>query len=192
MDNWVRNGAAPPASAYPHVSNHTLVPVRDLAFPKIPGVALPIAPLEAYRLDFGPEWRNGIITLEPPKMGPAYTVLVPQVDKDGNERTGIQLPELQVPLATYTGWNLRAESMGMPGYTVPFVGSYIPFAKSADERKRSGDPRLSIAERYANVETYMKLYREAAEKLVKDRFLLQEDVPAVLDRGKKEWNYATQ
>jgi hypothetical protein len=154
-------------------------------------VSLPLAPLGAYRLDFGLEWRNGIITQEPPKVGPAYTVLVPQVDKDGNERTGIQLPELRVPLATYTGWNLRATDLGMSGYTVPFVGSYIPFAKTADERKRSGDERLSIAERYSSEQGYMRLYKAAADTLVKDRFLLPEDVAAVLELGKKEWAYAT-
>jgi hypothetical protein len=191
MDEWARNGTLPPPSTYPHVSDATLVAPQDLAFPRIPAMVLPAAPLGAYRLDFGPEWKNGIITLEPPKVGRAYTVLVPQVDQDGNERTGIQLPELQVPLATYTGWNLRDPSLGMPGYTIPFIGSYIPFAKTADERKRSGDPRLSIGERYSTMEEYMRLYRRAAESLVKDRFLLPEDVPAVLEFGKMEWTYAT-
>lgn len=192
MNEWVKNGTAPPNSAYPHVNDGTLVALHDLRFPHIPGVALPVAPLGAYRLDFGPEWPSGIITHEPPKVRAEYAVLVPQVDKDGNERSGIQLPELQVPLATYTGWNLRAPELGMAGYTIPFVGSYIPFAKTAEERKRSGDPRLSIAERYPSVDEYMRLYREAAEELVKDRFLLPDDVPAVLDRGKQEWMHATE
>lgn len=192
MNEWVKNGTAPPESAYPHVSDGTLVALHDLKFPHIPGVSLPLAPLGAYRLDFGPEWAQGIITYEPPKVGAAYTILLPQVDKDGNERSGIHLPELQVPLATYTGWNLRAPALGMQGYTIPFVGSYISFAKTAEERKRSGDPRPSIAERYSSFDEYMRLYREAAERLVKDRFLLPEDVPAVLDRGKREWMYATQ
>jgi hypothetical protein len=192
MDQWVKDGTAPPASRYPHVSDGTLVARRDFVFPRIPGVLLPLAPLSAYRLDFGPAWRNGLITREPPKVGVPYTVLVPQVDQDGNERTGVQLPELQVPLATYTGWNLRDASLGMPGYTIPFVGSYIPFPRTAEERKRSGDPRLSIAERYRGEDEYMRLYRGAAERLVKDRFLLPQDLPAVLEFGKKEWAYATK
>jgi Alpha/beta hydrolase domain len=191
MDQWVNNGTLPPPSAHPQVSDRTLVALHDLAFPHIPGVRLPVRPLGAYRLDFGPEWQRGIITSEPPKVGAEYTVLLPQVDEDGNERSGIQLPELQVPLATYTGWNLRDASLGMPDYTVPFVGSYIPFAKTAEERKHSGDPRLSIAERYVDADKYMRLYREAAERLVKDRFLLPEDVTAVLELGIKEWKYAT-
>ncbi len=192
MNEWVKNETPPPPSTYPRVSDHTLVFLRDVAFPRIPGVPLPVAPLGAYRLDFGPEWQDGIITREPPKVGAAYAVLLPQVDKDGNERTGIQLPELQVPLATYTGWNLRAPGLGMAGYTVPFVGSYIPFAKTAADRRRAGDPRPSIAERYSSIDQYMRLYREAAEKLVKERFLLPEDVPAVLQCGQAEWNNATQ
>jgi hypothetical protein len=192
MNEWVKGDTAPPLNEYPRVSDRTLVRLPELAFPRIPNVRLPIAPLGAYRIDFGPEWRTGIITLEPPRVGAAYTVLVPQVDKDGNERTGVQLPELQVPLATYTGWNLRAASMGMAGYTIPFVGSYIPFAKTAAERQRSGDPRLSIAERYSGVDEYMRRYQEATEKLVKERFILPQDVPAILERGKAEWTFATQ
>ncbi|MBV9479348.1 MAG: hypothetical protein JO249_01165 [Acidobacteria bacterium] len=192
MNDWVSKGVLPPASIYPHVRNRTLVRPAELAFPPIPHLELPLAPLAAYRLDFGPDWRHGIITWEPPKVGAAYTVLVPQVDKDGNERTGIQLPELQVPLATYTGWNLRAPSLGMPGYTVPFIGSYIPFPKTRAERERLRDPRPSIAERYANLAQYLKMYRAAGENLVKDRLLLRQDLPAVIEFGKKEWAYATE
>ena len=86
---------------------------------------------------------------------------------------------------------MRDASLGMPGYTIPFVGSYIPFAKTAEERKRSQDPRLSIAERYTDRDEYLRLYRKAAEQLANRRFLLPEDLPAVLEVGKKEWTYAT-
>jgi alpha/beta hydrolase family protein len=192
MDQWTRDGTPPPPSNYPHISDGTLVAQHDLTFPPIPGVMLPLAPLGAYRLDFGPEWKQGIITREPPGIGAAYTILVPQVDRDGNECSGIHLPELQVPLATYTGWNLRDPSLGMIGYTIPFIGAYIPFSKTADERKRLGDPRLSIAERYQTMDDYMRLYREAAERLVKDRFLLPEDMSTVLEFGKMEWTFAVQ
>ena len=77
MDQWVKNGTLPPPSTHPHVSDGTLVALHNWAFPRIPGVSLPLTPLIAYRLDFGPEWRNGIATLEPPKVGTAYNVLVP-------------------------------------------------------------------------------------------------------------------
>ena len=34
-----------------------------------------------------------------------YRTLVSKVDADGNEVAGIRLPDIAVPLATYTGWN---------------------------------------------------------------------------------------
>ncbi len=89
--------------------------------------------------------------MEPPAWRTfRYGVLVPQSDADGNDLGGVRLPELQVPLATYTGWNLRDPSIGAPEQRVSFLGSWIPLAKTAEERKKSGDPRLSIAERYAS------------------------------------------
>ena len=192
MDQWIRDVAAPPLSAYPRITDHTLVPVSEVSFPGIPGVKLPISPLTAYRIDFGPQWKSGIISFEPPKVGKEFTTLVPQVDRDGSDRSGIRLPELEVPLATYTGWNLRDPSTGMSEYVIPFVGSYIPLPKTAAERQQSHDSRLSIAERYSSYEDYIRLYRKATERLVKQRFLLPEDIPAVLRRGEAEWKYATQ
>ena len=107
MDAWVRNGTAPPPSAYSTIAAHTLVPLRELKFPQIPHVALPTETNTAYRLDYGPNWRDGILSMQPPHVGKPFPVLVPQVDADGNELGGIHLPEITVPLATYTGWNLR-------------------------------------------------------------------------------------
>jgi hypothetical protein len=147
---------------------------------------------EAWRLDFGPEWKKGIITKQPPEVGKAFPVLVPQVDADGNDRSGVRIPEMMAPVATYTGWNLRDPSIGAPDQRVSFLGSYIPFAKTAAERQRAGDPRLSLAERYNGREDYLKRYQQAAEQLVKERWLLQEDVPAVMERGAKEWDVANR
>ncbi len=113
--------------------------------------------------------------------------MVPQSDADGNDLGGVRLPELQVPLATYTGWNLRDPAIGAPEQRVSFIGSWIPLAKTADERKKTGDPRLSIGERYASREEYLQKFEQAARKLVEQRFLLQEDLPAILERGKLEW-----
>ena len=76
----------------------------------------------AYRIDFGPDWHKGLLTLEPPKVGTAFPVLVPQVDQDGNERDGVRLPEITVPLATYTGWNLRNPAISAPDQRVSFEG----------------------------------------------------------------------
>jgi hypothetical protein len=189
MDEWVRAGIAPPASVYPKLADKTLVALNDYKFPKIPGVNLPHEINLAYRLDFGPQWKEGIVSIEPPKVGKAFPGFVPKADADGNDEGGVRLPELQVPLATYTGWNLRDPSIGAPDQRVSFLGSYIPFARTAEQRKASGDPRLSIAERYTGEQQYLEKFHAAAESLIKQRFMLQEDLPAVMARGKHEWDY---
>lgn len=187
MDQWVKDGTPPPPSTYPKIADVTLVPLSKWAFPEIPGVNKPHEASLAYHLDFGPQWKEGIVSIEPPKVGKPFPVLVPQSDADGNDRGGVSLPELQVPLATYTGWNLRDPSIGAGDLRLSFYGSFIPFAKTAVEREKSGDPRLSIAERYTSREQYMGKFAEAAMKLIQERFLLREDLPAVLERGEREW-----
>jgi len=201
MNEWVRDGKEPPPSTYPKIAQKTLVPLANWTFPKIPQVNTPHEVSLAYHLDFAlevfgpPPGKGGPsnqpqmawINIEPPQVGAPFGVLVPQSDADGNDLGGVLLPELQVPLATYTGWNLRDPSIGAPEQRVSFLGSWIPFAKTAEERKKSGDPRLSIAERYASCEEYMSKFDQAAKTLVEQRFLLQEDLPAILERGKLEW-----
>jgi hypothetical protein len=187
MNDWVRNGKEPPPSTYPKIVENTLVPLGNYKFPKLPGVNTPHEVSLAYLLDFGPQWRQGIVTIDPPRVGAPFGVLVPQSDGDGNDLGGVRLPELQVPLATYTGWNLRDPSIGAPEQRVSFLGSWIPLAKTTEERKKSSDPRLSIAERYKSQEEYMSKFEQAAKKLIEQRFLLQEDLPAILEQGKLEW-----
>jgi hypothetical protein len=130
----------------------------------------------------------GVISVEPPRVVGTFPVLVPQVDADGNDRGGIRLPELLVPLATYTGWNLRDPKIGAPKERVSFIGSYIPFAKTRAERDGAGDPRLSIAERYQGRDQYLGLYAQAAIQLIGDRFLLPEDLSAAIQRAGREWD----
>ena len=166
--------------------------LKEYAFPVIPGVNKPQEASEAYRLDFGPNWQKGILSIQPPKMGAPFPVLVPQVDNDGNERAGVRLPELTVPLATYTGWNLRAPSIGAPDERLAFEGSYLPFPKTAAEREKRGDPRKSVAERYSGRDDYMTQYTSAVNELVKERWILPEDRAAMLQRGEKEWAEAVK
>jgi hypothetical protein len=192
MDAWVRNNTPPPASAYPKIADGTLVPLSEYAFPNIPGVNKPHEANAAYRIDFGPQWRDGILSLEPPKIGEAFPVLVPQVNADGNERDGVRLPELSAPLATYASWNLRDPSIGAPDQRVSFEASYLPFAKTAADRQNTGDPRKSVAERYTSHEDYITRYATALDALVKQRWILAEDRDAVLQRGEQEWNEATK
>ncbi|MHB8608930.1 MAG: alpha/beta hydrolase domain-containing protein [Candidatus Acidiferrales bacterium] len=191
MNQWVKDGTPPPPSTYPKIADGTLVPLGKWNFPKIPGVNKPHEASLAYHLDFGPHWKEGIVSFEPPKVGRPFPVLVPQTDADGNDLGGVRLPELQIPLATYTGWNLRDPSIGASDLRLSFYGSFIPFAKTAAEREQTGDPRLSVAERYASREQYLGQFAEAAMKLIHERFLLPEDLPAVLQRGEREWDEVT-
>jgi hypothetical protein len=130
--------------------------------------------------------------MQPPKVGEAFPVLVPQVDADGNERDGVHLPEITVPLATYTGWNLRDPSIGAPNQRLPFLGSYLAFPRTASERHAAGDPRKSIAERYSSREDYMARFTGALDDLVKHRWILPEDRDELLRRGEQEWDIATK
>jgi hypothetical protein len=145
------------------------------------------------RLDFGPNWRQtGILSLQPPKVGPDFPVLVPQPNADGNERNGVRLPQVTVPLATYASWDLRDPSIGAPTQRVSFECSYIPFPKTAAARKKTGDPRLSIAERYKNQADYMARFTRATDQLVKERYILPEDRAALIKEGERDWDYATK
>ena len=192
MDAWVRSNTPPPPSSYPKISDGTLVPLGSYAFPEIPGVNQPREATTGYRLDFGPNWHQGILQIEPPKVGPLYPALVPQVDADGNERDGVRLPEISVPLATYASWNLRDPSIGAAKERVAFELSYLPFPKTAADRKKSGDPRRSVAERYASREEYTLRYTEALDALIGQRWILAEDRAALLNRGEQEWNEAAR
>jgi hypothetical protein len=191
MDAWVRNGLLPPPSSYPKIADGTLVPLQDYAPPAIPGVNRPHEANQAWRVDFGTNWRDGILSIQPPKVSEPFPVLVPQVDADGNERDGVRLPEITVPLATYASWNLRDPSIGAPDQRVSFELSYLPFPKTAAERQTTGDPRKSIAERYSDRETYLTRYHAAVEDLVKQRWILPEDRDAIVHRGEQEWSEAT-
>jgi hypothetical protein len=188
MEAWVEGGTMPPPSVYPTIAAHTLVTMREFAFPRIPLVKLPGDANTAYRLDYGPNWREGILAVQPPKVGKPFPVLVPQVDADGNEIGGIHLPEISVPLATYTGWNLRDPSIGGASERLGFEGSYLPFPKDAEERKKSGDPRQSIAERYADREAYLRQFTRATDELIQQRWILPEDREHLLERGAEEWD----
>ena len=97
-----------------------------------------------------------------------------------------------MPLATYTGWNLRDPSIGAPDQRVAFEASYLPFPKTAAERQKTGDPRKSIAERYADREDYLARYGKALDDLVKQRWILAEDRAALLRRGEQEWSESTK
>jgi Alpha/beta hydrolase domain len=187
--DWVTAGREPPSSAYPRIDAETLVPIEQVRFPKIPGVTLPQVIHEAYRVDYGPGWREGIIAYEPPKLGRAFPALVAQVDAHGNEVGGVRNVELLVPLATYAPWNLRTGYAGGANELTDFFGTYIPLPRTEAERAQRGDPRPSITGLYVTKADYLRRAHAAAIGLVDQGYLLQEDVARVLTRAEEYWGW---
>lgn len=169
MDAWVRRGVEPPASRIPHISDGTLVAHTDA----------PVKPYAPYVVDYGPGFAQGIVH-EPPRVIGTWPVLLPQTDKDGNAMGGVRHPYVDVPIATYTGWNPRDPSIGFGGVRVAFTGSYIPW------------PKEKVTGRYGNRTQYLGAFTEAALKMMKERFLTAEDLPDLLRAGAARWEYATK
>jgi hypothetical protein len=190
LDRWVSAGQAPPPSLHPRLDDGTAVPPTHTAatFQAIPGVQFPAHLRSIARLDCGPGVDEGVTTLLPPKVGKPYPNLVSAVDADGNELAGIRLPDISVPLATYTGWNLRHPDIGGPGQTLSLLGSTIPFPATQAERQASGDPRASIEERYVSKEDYLGRVKQAAEVLVQQGYLLAEDLPTVAAQASQRYD----
>jgi hypothetical protein len=178
LDAWVTDGTLPPASVYPRIDQGTLVPpeMEAAGFPAIPGVRYPQVIQRPHALDYGPDFESkGIISVEPPRRLGDYVVLVPGSDADGNDLGTLLLPDVAVPLATYTGWNLRGRTVGSEGMLAELMGSMIPLPRTRAEREARGDPRQSIEERYGTFEKYREQYGAACENLVRQRLMLQED-----------------
>ena len=193
LDAWVTKGTPPPASAYPTLATQELVSRSAVQFPPIPGVEFPPYLPRNWRMDYGPNFATkGIISQEPPVLGAAYTILVPQVDTNGNEIAGIRLPHVAVPLGTFTGWNYMVPRLANLDYLAGLVGSFLPFARTRADREASGDPRPSIAELYSTKEVYLDRVRNAAEALVAQRFVRREDMEAILADSARYWDFLMQ
>lgn len=189
LDAWVANGKEPPPSRYPRIADGTLVPIDQLAFPQLPGIEVPSKAHEAYRVDYGPRFKSkGIITRQPPELGAPFPTLVPQVDADGNELGGLRLPQIAVPVATYTPWNFRSEKIGAATELADFRGSFLPFPPAGLDRRRTGDPRRPLVERYPSREDYLQEFEKAAQALIEERYLLAEDLPELLEQAGRLWD----
>ena len=180
MNEWLASGKEPPPSRYPRIDKGELVAPSALRFPKLPGAKLPFSPNLPYRYAFGPGFREkGIVSIEPPKLGGAFAVLVPQVDEDGNEIAGVRMPEHAVPLGVYAGWNLRLPAMGAPDELSDMIGAWFPF------------PPATIGARYQGREQYLERIRAAIAALVKDGFMLERDADRVVARAQSMWDSVT-
>jgi len=189
LTEWVREGDAPPPSAYPTLSGGSLVPIDEVEFPPILGLDLPDVIHLAYRADYGPRWSEGIIDNQPPVLGPAFPSLAPQVDRFGNEVGGVRTVEIEAPLATHTPWSLRAGLPGPVDELADFRGSYSPFPLTEDEREARDDPRPSVDSLYPSRAAYLRQAEQAARRLVERGWLLREDVSTAVDRAAAHWDW---
>lgn len=182
LDRWVVEGIEPPPSRHPRLTDRTAVPPEHLApiLARIPGAHYPRHHAKPRRLD----WAT-----MPPRPGPGFGSLVSDVDRDGNEVAGIVLPELAVPLATHTGWNLRHPDIGGAEQLLVFAGATIAFARNRAEREAARDPRPSVEERYASRADYLDRVREAARSLIREGYLLEEDTELSLAAAARLWDH---
>jgi hypothetical protein len=187
MDQWADQGIEPPRSNYPRLEDRNLVTVDEAraAFPRIPGVPFPMGQNPLELLDFGPLFGRlgGVLTLQPPVLGPTYRQYVPKPDEDGLDIAGVRPMQIRVPIGTNTGWNVRAAGH-RPGNLCGLTGSHIPFFETRAERRAAGDPRQSLEERYHTHRGFVRAVERAARDLVRERFLLQEDADRLIQAAR--------
>jgi hypothetical protein len=192
LDQWVRKGTVPPPSRMPRIADGTAASRESLKarYTRIPGSAWLSHLPQRLRLDFGPRANAGLVRYPPIEKG-MYPILVSSMDDDCNDVAGIRLPDIAVPLATYTGWNVRHEEMGQGGLMTsgaPLFGTTLVFPRTRAERESSGDPRKAIDERYTSKEDYLARVRDAAQALVRDRYLLEEDIESAVVVAGRKWD----
>ena len=186
---WVKDGTEPPPSRYPMLATRTLVAPERVSFPAVAGVAVARKPHQPYRYDFGSGWSRGIVTLEPPRVGAPYAVLVSQVDSIGNDLGGIRSVEIEVPLATYFPWQLRTAMPSAQDRLVSFQGTFVPLSRTEAERASARDSRPSIEKLYVSREAFLAKVDSATRSLVGARFMLAGDAPAARERMAATWDW---
>lgn len=192
MIQWVRDGVLPPPSAYPRISDGTLVAANSasLGWPNIPATPKPdnvMNPVLDY--DYGATFNrndgSGVISNVPPVILGVIPSLAPRMDADGNEIAGVKSLLMMMPLGTMTGWN-PIGSGPLKGREGSLASGYIPFPKTKAERLALGDPRLSVVERYGSLGNYVFQASALAKQLVAKRLLLPDDATALVNTMKTQ------
>ncbi len=189
---WVARGTTPPASQYPTVAAGTLVAPTEAAtgFPDLSDVMVPSGGVPApLHLAFTGQVNSLAVTdyqhaVPAVHMNESYTLLVPKVDRNGNAAAGVMVPDIAVPLATYTGWNLRGEGHAV-GEGCISQGASIPLAVDKAAEAGGHDTRATLADLYKGRADYQAKVTAAAEALVKEGYLLPDDAAAYTARAAK-------
>lgn len=175
FDAWLRDGSEPPPSMYPKLSAGELVAPADVKYRD--SIQAPQWPRIPNLLNLGTTFLSkGIVTNEPPREGAAYKILVAQVDADGNEVGGVKLPELMVPLGSYSGWNLRTAAIGNPERMTAFTGSFFPFSQA------------EIRKRYQDKQHYLERFRQACADAAAKRVVLAGDTEKMTANASQLWD----
>ena len=208
LDKWSVLNVAPPPSMVPRLDNGTMTLPASTGFPtnipdpfgEMPNGKVTYTGLKTtrHRFNLGANfYTTGIPTIFPPVITPpleiettvplpgnvngaVYPSYAPTTDSDGNDIAGVRLPDVTVPIATYTGWALRSGPQANDG--CESTGQFIPFAATADARASSGDPRPSVAERYPTFDDYDSKVETAMNAMIQQRTLLCEDGVSELQR----------
>ena len=190
MDDWIVDDLDPPPSKYPKIGNNSLVVSHlsgDINLSAWRPLSFIIHPASSYTPSYnyyGDRWSDeSIIDSHPTSARGDYKAMVPSVDSNNNDLSlsTILPPTVEVPLATYTGWNLRTTEMGAENSLARLTGGYIPFARDDASAAANNDRRISIASLYSTFEEYLQKYEAATDSLIRDGYLLPGFKPVYMD-----------
>jgi len=187
LRQWIVNGTEPPPSMISRLSAGSLTGTSQIQYPYVPATSFSLTQVTNVKhvLDRGPLFNvadaSGVMS-EPPIVRGTYYTLLPQIDADGNPIDGLRDIFVQVPLGTYTGWNVRKAGFS-EGDSCDLTGGYIPFFATRAQRLAAGDPRLSLEERYPTHADYVAKVTAAANSLVAQRVLLPQDAALAISQA---------
>ena len=172
---WVEHGTAPPPSTVPTLADGSLVSRSEVLvkFTRVLGQAIldPECLGGLAVLDLGDDEAIGVLRF-PAEEGAPYARLVADVDETLNERAGIRLPDVAVPIGCHTGWNPRHPDHGAPHLPAIFVG----FSRFNNDLPPEGG--------------YEQDVRSCARALVDSRLLLPDDYERVVGNAMTRYRYA--